>query len=159
MKVVKRLIRKDDATDFASHVFDKVLLGLDIPMHSESVEFTVRDMTAASLHGETAHVCLDYDNVFLKEGDERALKTLLARQMYKIFLLERGRFSELNVNKEMIRNGHYDDLFYLYYNLISKTAHPTKEEAEFLSVSLSTFDNKDDNMFLRNALDNVIPCR
>ena len=159
MKIVKKLIRKDDTTDFASYVFDKVLLSLDIPLRTDILEFMVRDTTSVLLNDDKAVINLDYDNVFLKESDERAVRTILTRQMYRIFFLERSRGSELDVNKEMIKNGHYDDLFYLYYSCISRTKHPTKEEAEFLSASLSTFDNRDDNMFLKNALDNVITCR
>ena len=159
MRIVKSLIVEDKFTDIASRVFDEVITRLDVPIRSDLVEFIVRDSTAAFYCQNTSIVCLDYDNIYLQEGDERALRTIITRQLYKIFLLECGKFGEAEVNFEMIKGGHYDDLLYLYYNHISEASQVSAEDSVFLEISLSTFDNHDDNMLLRKALEKVTLCR
>ncbi len=148
MRVTKSLVKDDDSTKLASKIFDEVLTGFGLPLRYSSMEFHVRDSTSFFSSGDTALICIDYDNIFVREKDERGIKALLTRQLFKAAL---GTSDDDQVNAEMSKNGHSDDLFYIYYSQIASSGRP--EDIEECAPALKAFRNLDDSDFIRAAVE------
>ena len=148
MRVVKSFLKDDDSTNLASKIFNEVLAGFDLPLRYSTIEFHIRDSTSFFSSGDTALICMDYDNIFVREKDERGIKALLTRQLFKAAL---GTSDDDRVNAEMTKNGHSDDLFYMYYSQIASSSSP--EDIEECAPALRAFRNRDDMDFMRAAVD------
>ncbi|MBI2172869.1 MAG: hypothetical protein HYT73_01510 [Candidatus Aenigmarchaeota archaeon] len=148
MRVTKSLVKDDDSTRLASKIFNEVMTEFSLPLRYSAMEFHVRDSTSFFSSGDTALICMDYDNIFVREKDERGIKALLTRQLFKAAL---GTSDDDQVNAEMTKNGHSDDLFYIYYSQIASSSKP--DDIEECAPALRAFRNRDDMDFMRAAVE------
>jgi hypothetical protein len=127
MKVVKKFDR-DERTELVSRVFDQALMKNDYPLPFNRLEFHIRDRDVTLFEEDMALICIDYNNPFILEMDERGIAILIRHELFRLTLrLTFPRLIEdVIVGKELIKRGFGDEIFYMYYNLLMKSKHEEK---------------------------------
>lgn len=117
MRIVKKFVR-DDKTEFASEMFDKIMAKNDYPMPFERMEFHIRDSDVTSVDDGSALICINYNNPLVLEKDRKGLGILIHHELFRLmFKTELPRVIEdVIIGRELIKRGFSDDLLYMYYN-------------------------------------------
>ncbi len=122
MRVVKKL-GSDETSLIVSKIFDEVILSYSFNLPFDVIEFHLRDIDTTLVEDKKAVICLDFNNPVILEKDTRAVRTLILRELYRLtFSPDFPRFiGDVLTGREMIKRGHGDDLFYMYYNMLMKS--------------------------------------
>jgi hypothetical protein len=132
MKVIKNFAARDDNVDKLSDIFDELVMKTTILHNLDTIEFHVRDKNVAKLHDMNAIISVDYDDHFLRENDEKGMRSLILHSLYHIIIRKRYDVNiphfieDILINRQMIADGYSDYVFYPAYIFLLK-----KKEADF----------------------------
>jgi hypothetical protein len=140
MKVVKNFAARDDNVDRLSEIFDGLVTKMHVIQNLDTLEFHVRDRNIAKLHEMNAIISVDYDDPFVREGDEKGMRALLLHSIYHIIIRKRYDVSmphfieDILINRQMILDGYADDVFYVAYIYLLGKKHANF--VDFLAISI-----------------------
>lgn len=121
MKVIKNFVARDSNVDGLSVIFDELLLRTTILHNLDTIEFHVRDKNIAKLHDMNAIISIDYNDQFLRENDDKGMRSLILHGLYHIIIKKRYDISiphfieDILINRQMIADGYSDYVFYPAY--------------------------------------------
>ncbi len=159
-----RVVKKIQGHKILSKVFDEVLFKLWHKLFLSRLEIILTNYHGYEINGRTARIFFDKNEEYLKNEDERGIKAILAHQFFHIILRLRGfstkhhLIEDVMANREAIKHGFGNELFYHMYNtLIKKKNVKSFEEYLFLHVPWLSFHTIDEHAknFLRDLLRHV----
>ncbi|MEM7819784.1 MAG: hypothetical protein QXD48_03065 [Candidatus Aenigmatarchaeota archaeon] len=132
MRIIKKFVENDEKIKLISNIFDSIIKNFDFIQHFDSLEFHVRDKNIVKLYNNTALISIDYNNEIIQDRDERAIRSMILHQLYHLIIKRRYQIDmphlieDILINREMIKDGYGDDVFYIYYIYLIK-----KKEVDF----------------------------
>ncbi|MBI5347183.1 MAG: hypothetical protein HZB66_01090 [Candidatus Aenigmarchaeota archaeon] len=158
MRVVKRFQKDLEHIDLISGIFDQVIRKFYYNLFIDRIEFILSDKNGFEIGDRSAKIFLNANDNFVRVGDQRAIRALILHQIAHIIVRQKGmetdqhHIEDVLANKELIKNGFSDDLFYYYYQQLIKKPE-IKSFHEYLEINvpwLSFMHGKrhHDSMFL-----------
>ncbi len=152
MRVVKRFQKDIEHIDLVSEVFDQIIRKFYYNLFVDRIEFIVGDKNSYELKDRTAKIFLDANDEFVRSGDKRAVRALILHHLAHIIVKQRGmetdhhHIEDVLANREVIKNGFSDDLFYYYYQQLTRK-QDIKSFKEYLDINVPwiSFHGKSQN--------------
>jgi len=144
MKIVKKAITDDSKTRAMFEVFDDVIKKLDYPWKMERLEFLIDDKNFVFVGEKTARITLNYNDVMIQDNDRKALFSIILHAFYHIIVRDKYNlqetplphfFEDIIANREMIKNGYDDLVFYLSFSSLVKKKH-VNNMGDYLDVNV-----------------------
>ena len=144
MIVAKNFVR-DDRTELVSQVFDKFIMSQELHLPFERIELNIRDTTVSVVEDQSALVCIDYNDPVVIEKDKKGVKMLVYRELFRLmFKFDIPRpIEDVIIDRELIKRGFGEDLFYLYYVGMMNKKHATLEDYINLNIPWISFSRHD----------------
>lgn len=151
MRVIKKLVKHDKKTELVSETFDECLMILN-PYFLSRIDFSLEFKDKLDLIFSNACLSLNYNNPFIQNKDKKAIRILILQKLLCL-IFRRGYKSmpelieEVVINREIIRKGYGNDLFYYYYLfLLEYETHIINTMDIFLKVNVPwlSFSGLDD---------------
>lgn len=159
-----RIVKKLGNNKHLSKIFDEVLSKTWYRLFVERLEFILSNSHGFELDGRTAKIFFDKNDECLKNNDARIMRAIIAHQFFHIIMRLRGISSkhhlveDVIVNREMVKHGFKDDIFYYMYNWLIKKKHVSNfEDYLMLHVPWLSFHTIDEHTkrFLRNLINHI----
>ncbi|MBS3055900.1 MAG: hypothetical protein J4473_00550 [Candidatus Aenigmarchaeota archaeon] len=166
MKIVKSSHNKTEEVERIFHIFDKVLYDIHHKLLFDKLVFVIGEKNKAELKNFTAYIEIDRNNEHLMKNP-RFCRSFILNMIYKIIIQQKGfstkhrHLEQLVANREMIKHGYHDDVF--YYNYMTVMNKPCFEDIHdfiYSNISwLSFYDTKysNESEFFRKIVEQM-PC-
>ena len=159
MKIIKKFIRREEQFLLAERIFDdalKISLRIKNPFF-DKMEVVFSEKDAIMINQEKKEVIFHFNCL---NDDERELSIKVLRFIllaYAKLEYEEELSQEIKANRDVIKLGFSDDLFYfLYKNLTNKR---TENYEDFIRANMAwiTYHNRDDfyESFLKKSIDKL----
>lgn len=144
MRIVKKFVR-DNKTEFASGIFDRIIASHDYPLPFERIEFHIRDSDITVADSSSALICISYNNPFVLEKDAKGLSIIIRHELFRLmFKTSLPRIIEdVIVGRELVKRGFGDDLLYMYYNYMASMRVDSNESYVKLNMPWIIFKGYD----------------
>jgi len=142
--IIAKKFSRDDRTEFVSEIFDK-LVRSDLHLPFDRIELNIRDTTVSVVEDQSAVVCIDYNSPVVAEKDRRGTTMLIYRELFRLmFKFDTPKIVEdVIIDKELVKRGFGDDLFYLYYITMMNKRHVTLKDHIELNLPWIVFNKND----------------
>ncbi len=143
--IIAKNFTHDDRTQLVSDVFDKFLRSRELHLPFEKIELNIRDTTTSIVEDDNALVCIDYNSPVVAEKDKKGVSMLVYRELFRLmfkFDLPRS-VEDVIIDKELVKRGFGDGLFYLYYVSMMNKNHVTIEDYINLNIPWIVFNKQD----------------
>ena len=134
MRIVKKFIKHDEKSALVSRIFDECLLISD-SQFLDRIDFYLGKEEKINLILSNAYISLDYNNPFIQSKDERAIRIIILNKLLHLNFRRSYNLSypieDILVNREIIKRGYGDDLFYYYYLFLLEYKTQRIKEMEF----------------------------
>lgn len=146
MKVVKRAITDDRKTRIMFDIFDSIITRLEYPWKMERIEFLINDKNSVFVGENMARITTNYNDNIIEDMDKKAMFAMILHGLYHIIIRDKYRLSDLEAqiphfvedvitNREMIKHGHDDFVFYLSYLYLIRKKHVADIE-DYLDINV-----------------------
>jgi len=160
MKIIKKIIYDNRKTNVVSKIFDEILKEVAYFLKFDTIKLEFKNEFKSEIEGNNALIYLDYKNDFIQNSDEKAIRFLILKQFFYIFVTRKidkklPKFIEdLMIGREILKNGYSKELSYFYYAALTNTKIRSKNDILYANLPWLIFyktDNFNYDLFKKAA--------
>jgi hypothetical protein len=162
MRIVKKSDIGDEKARMVFDIFDKILMKLGYPWKYDVLGLAINEKTSVFVADSKITITLDYNDSLIQEMDKKGIASLILHSLYHVITKDKYNLAEMPhfiedvlINREMIKDGYDDYVFYSSYLFLLRKKHVSSLE-DYLMVNIPwlSFHGMNDynSEFLKNML-------